>query len=201
LVVIRQADLAAYATSFEAPAEPFGRAELLDHHAIIVGIAGQAASILPARFPTWLADGETLRRELLRRQAEFVEALERVRGRAEIAVTAVWTAASAAGELAPVEAATPGRTYLLGRQQAFAGDDARRARGRALADQIEALVGSDLVEVRHQVCPSGQVAVSSAVLVPRESAEHVRARLTRAEQDVRILVNGPWPPYTFASVV
>ena len=45
------------------------------------------------------------------------------------------------------------------------------------------------------------VALSSAVLVARASAEDVKNRLIRAEQDVRILVNGPWPPYTFATVV
>jgi hypothetical protein len=39
------------------------------------------------------------------------------------------------------------------------------------------------------------------VLVPRASAENVTKRLTRSEQDVRILINGPWPPYTFADVV
>ena len=35
--------------------------------------------------------------------------------------------------------------------------------------------------------------------MPRESAVSVKARLIRAERDVRILVNGPWPPYTFAT--
>src|SRR6267378_2805211 len=79
LVVVRQADVSAYATLLEAPADPFGRADLLDHHEIIVGLAEHVASILPARFPTWLANEEALRAELLRRQAEFLEALERVR--------------------------------------------------------------------------------------------------------------------------
>jgi hypothetical protein len=70
-----------------------------------------------------------------------------------------------------------------------------------LADQTERVVGSELVDVRHQVCPSVTVALSSALLVPRDRAEQIKARLIRQEQDVRILVNGPWPAYTFASVV
>ena len=70
-----------------------------------------------------------------------------------------------------------------------------------LADELERLVANDLVEVRHQICPSATVALSSAVLVPRTRAEKIRAQLIRAEQDVRILVNGPWPPYTFGNVV
>jgi hypothetical protein len=198
LIVVRHAELAAYASHFDAPAENFGRADLLAHHDIISRLAAQM-DVLPARFPTWLADEDAVRRELDRRRGDLVEALERVRGRVELAVTAVWTEAPA--EIPPPAAATPGRKYLLGRQQAFSGSDQRRVRARALADNTERLIGSDLVEIQHQICPSATVALSSAVLVPRASAENVKGRLARAEHDVRILINGPWPPYTFAAVV
>jgi hypothetical protein len=189
--------MSAYASRFDAPAENFGRADLLAHHDIISGLAAQM-DVLPARFPTWLADEETVRSDLDRRRGDLVAALERVHGRVELAVTAVWTAAP---DEIPPEADTPGRKYLLARQQAFSGSDQRRERARALADQTERLIGSDLVEIQHQVCPSATMALSSAVLVPRESAENVKARLAREEHDVRILINGPWPPYTFADVV
>ncbi len=198
LIVVRHADLAAYASSFGAPAENFGRADLIAHHEIISRLAAEM-DVLPARFPTWLADEEALRRELDRRRGDLGEALARVRGRVELAVTAIWT--EAPGELPLPEATTPGRKYLLGRQQAFSGSDKRRARARALAHETERLTGDDLVEVRHQVCPSATVALSSAVLVPRANAEAVKIRLARGERDVRILINGPWPPYTFADVV
>jgi hypothetical protein len=198
LIVVRHAEMSAYASRFDAPVEHFGRADLLAHHDIVSALSAQI-DVLPARFPTWLADEQALRGELERRQADFGAALERVRGRVEIAVTALWT--DDPDDQRPPEAPTPGRKYLLGRQQAFTGGDRRRARGRQLADEMERLVGNDLVEIRHQVCPSPSVALSSAVLVPRASAENVRKRITRAEQDVRILINGPWPPYTFADVV
>jgi hypothetical protein len=199
LAIVRHAELCAYATWFDPPSEPFGRADLLEHHAIISRLDRIVESVLPARFPTWFADEEALTAELGRRQTDLLEALERVRGRAELAVTAIWS--EPAQQSPPPEAATPGRKYLLERQQAFAGTDKRRERAQALAEQTERLVGNDLVEVRHQLCPSATVALSSALLVPRGTAEMVKARLIRAEQDVRILVNGPWPAYTFATVV
>ncbi len=198
LIVVRHAELSAYASRFDAPAENFGRADLLTHHDIISCLAAQV-DVLPARFPTWLADEEAMHAELDRRRDDLVGALERVRGRVELALTAIWTAAP--GELPPPAAATPGRNYLLGRQQAFSGSDQRRVRARALADDTERLIGSDLVEIQHQICPSATVALSSAVLVPRASAENVKVRLVREVRDVRILINGPWPPYTFAAVV
>jgi hypothetical protein len=198
LIVVRHAEMSAYASRFEAPVEHFGRADLLAHHAIVSGLSAQI-DVLPARFPTWLADEDALRAELERRQMDFGAALDRVRGRVEIAMTVMWTTLPESET--PPEAATPGLKYMLGRQQAVTGSDRRRARSRQLAEELELLVGLDLVEIRHQVCPSTTVALSSAVLVPRASAEDVKKRITRAEQDVRILINGPWPPYTFADVV
>jgi len=191
--------LAAWATQFSEAPVTFGRADLLEHHALVSRLSADHAGVLPARFPTWLADAQALRAELERRQADFAAALERVRERVEIAMTVLWR--SLPEHEPPPEAATPGRKYLLGRQQAFSGSDRRRARARQLADETERLVGDDLVDVRHQVCPSATVALSSAVLVPRERAENVKVRLARKEPDVRILINGPWPPYTFADVV
>jgi hypothetical protein len=199
LVRIEGAGLAAWATELTETAESFGRADLLEHHEIISRLAAQLDGVLPARFPTWLADADALRGELTRRQCELVEALDRVRGRVELAVTALWT--TAGEEEPPPEAATPGLQYLLTRQHAFSGSDRRRARAQELLEQIGRLVGTELIDVRHQLCPSATVALSSALLVPRARAEIIKTRLIRPEQDVRILVNGPWPPYTFATVV
>ncbi len=56
------------------------------------------------------------------------------------------------------------------------------------------------MDVRHSLCPSQSVGLSSALLVKRSRAADVQARLVRTQHDVRILVNGPWPPYTFAAV-
>jgi hypothetical protein len=55
------------------------------------------------------------------------------------------------------------------------------------------------VDSRRQICPSKDVAVTLALLVPRGNADSVKRSLPRAASDVRILVNGPWPPYTFAT--
>src|SRR5438445_9505116 len=85
LVVVRHAELSAYASRFDLPAENFGRADLLAHHDIISRLAAQV-DVLPARFPTWLADEAAVRAELDRRRVDLVEALERVRGRIEIGV-------------------------------------------------------------------------------------------------------------------
>ena len=200
LAIVQHAELSAYASCLDAASEPFRRADLLEHHDLISALASQAEGLLPARFPTWFADRDALRRELERRHDDLVAGLARVRGRVELAVTAVWTTAELEVGVPP-EALTPGRKYLLERQREFGASERRRARARELADDLERRLANDLVEVRHEICPSPTVAVSSAVLVARIHAEKIKARLIRAEQDVRILVNGPWPAYTFVNVV
>jgi hypothetical protein len=181
----------------------FERLDLIHHHEIVSQIHARADACLPARFPTCLADEAALRREIERRAAALSAALERVRGRSELAVTGVWLAGLAGG--APQAASHndtegPGTHYLLARQRAIAGSDRRRARATEIAAETEALAGDLLVAAHRTVCPSPRLAFSSALLVPRDAAGGLSSRLSRAREDVRILVNGPWPPYTFANV-
>jgi hypothetical protein len=187
--------LIAWVTNVPLEGERLGRADLLDHHRIISALHAQFEACLPARFPTELAEDA-----LRQKRAELADALERVRGRAELAVTALWNTPLDAEPSSEVEGAAVGTRYLLQRRQVLVGSDGRRGRAREVADEIERLVGSELVEARRQICPSREVAVSLALLVPRIKAESVKKSLPREGSDVRILVNGPWPPYTFAAL-
>jgi hypothetical protein len=197
-VRIEQGALMAWATEFSDTEPTFTRDDLLAHHALVAEIFACEEAILPARFPTLVDDQDTLCERLRSRQDTLTAQLERVRGCCELAVTMLWTSADVAQPA--VEADSPGRRYMAQRQLAFAGSDRRRARARELADQLDRSVGADLISARHTVCPSASVGLSSALLVKRSRAEPVQMRLVHTRDDVRILVNGPWPPYTFAAV-
>ena len=151
---------------------PFTKEDLLEHHRIVSEIFARVNACLPMRFPTLTEDLSSLD------PVVFAEQLERVRDACELAITAVWVDASAP---------QTGREYLL-----------RRAHAEGVADDIEACIGDALLDASRAVCPSSKVAVSLAALVRRDHAETVKARIPRGAVDVRILVNGPWPPYTFA---
>jgi len=172
----------------------FTREDVLDHHSVVSEVFEGVEACLPARFPTLVEDETALREQLEPRKEMLAQQLEAVRGACELAVTAVWT------EIEPStsegdEAATPGRQYLL-RQ---ASSQRRRDRADALADSLEQQVGADLLEAKRQVCPSENVALSLALLLRRASVKDIQGRLGGdVGTDVRILVNGPWAPYTFA---
>lgn len=186
--------LAAYASEFEAEPGAFAPPDLLANHALIATLD----DCLPMRFPTWLDDDAALRKLLAERQADLTAALARLRGTAELAVTLTWIMPPAPAQ--PIAAGTPGTRYLLERGRALAASEQRRQRAEALRDLVELVAAPDLKSAQHRLAPSAAVALSSALLIPRCKAVDLRARVVEAlgsQQDVRILVNGPWPPYTF----
>jgi hypothetical protein len=198
LVRVDMDGLTAWASALPAEPAAFTRDDVLDDHRVVTQICEHVSACLPARFPTLVSDEATLRTQLAARAEELRRHLELVSGACELAVTAVWTTREEPST--NVDADTPGRRYMLRRQAALAGSERRHARASEVADTLERQAGAALRRAERRVCPSAEVAVSLALLVERAAADDVRARLSLGStQDVRILVDGPWPPYTFAT--
>jgi hypothetical protein len=178
------------------PGQKFDRAAMLAHHDLIARLHARSEACLPARFPTLLDDGAAIRALLERKEPELVATLQRVRGRSELAVTALWTEARPREPLP--ETTTPGRRYMLERQHAAS----ERAVANALAEEIERIAGAEVVEVQRRICPREGVATSVALLVPSDTARALREQILNigAERGLRILVNGPWAPYSFVKL-
>jgi hypothetical protein len=197
LIRVDEGALSAWATLFSSAVPTFTRDDVMEDHRVVNFVFERVSACLPARFPTVVEEG-VLRGGLATRAEHLERQLELVQGACELAVTAVW---SAREELSTdVDAETPGRRYLLRRQAALAGSERRHARASELADVLESLVGPGLRQAQRQVCPSAEVALSLALLVERDVVDDVRVRLSLySALDVRILVHGPWPPYSFAT--
>jgi len=154
----------------------------------IARLADDLPSILPARFPTVVADEEELAFILRSREPSLREALRRVRGRAQFTIRMNDAEPSPPP---PLPSRGNGTAYLRWRRdvQALAahahGFDPVRA-------AVQRWVKEERVE-RH----AGVVSVYR--LVPRRSAAAYRAALVRAAADaqVRCRVTGPFPPYAF----
>jgi hypothetical protein len=187
----------AWASQAANDSQAFTREDLIEHHRIVCDIHQRVEGCLPARFPRWFADESELRQRLAARGDEFTRQLVRVRGCSELAVTGVWTSSD---EVECVKASTPGRQYLLERQRVVAGSERQRARARDIEERLIEPICPHIREVDIRLCPSPAIAFSIAILVSRGMAGWVMERVSCGEQDVRILVNGPWPPYSFAGV-
>jgi hypothetical protein len=139
---------------------------------------------VPARFGTRFADVAALQTALTERLERLCAAIERVRGRSELAVTALWIAAPAIAD------GGPGTRYLRDRQ-------AREQIARHVADEVERAAAA--VETRRALNPRPDVAASMALLVERANEATVAQRVNDLDpaDGVRILVSGPWAPYSF----
>ena len=182
------------------------RADAFAHHELVARLCDGTAC-LPVRFGTWLADEAAARRSLDAGGPGFVAALERVGQRQEVALTLLWREApTVAGRgRAPAPpgggGSGTGRAFLVSRRDAQHASDERREAAEALAGRLADELATDRADVRHESCPSAEVAVSMSLLAPRGGADALKARAVAAVADlalVRGVVSGPWPPYSFS---
>jgi len=174
------------------------RDDAFAHHDL-VGVLCDAGPCLPVRFGTWLADETVARRSLESDQDRFVAAVDRLGDRREVAITLLWRdAASPEGRGHAV--APSGRAFLERQRAAHAVTDERRKTAEGWAEALARELAVDQADVRHESCPSAEVALSMSLLARRDEADALKARATAAVSaidGVRGVVSGPWPPYSF----
>ena len=181
-----------------APDIKLERPDALEHHRLVERICA-AQPCLPVRFGTAFATSDDARASLDKRAPALRAALARVAGKSELALTLLWREPSAPVVIEPV--AGPGRQYMEARRAEFAAREGRQARAKDLVEKVITELAIERQLVWHETCTSENVAVSLAVLVPTELAGKRRAELEEIAAgfaDVVPVVNGPWPPYTFA---
>ena len=201
-------ELELWATRWDA--EPsLSRDDAFAHHDLVV-ILCDGGACLPIRFGTWLADEAAARGSLESEQERFIAAVDRLEDRREVAVTLLWPEAGTsagmtadAGDRRPsptAEVGGPGRAFLEGRRAVQVGSDERRRQAEALAVRLVEELAVEQGDVRHETCPSSEVALSMSLLARKDEADALKARAMTAVAGlagVRGVVSGPWPPYTF----
>ncbi|TMC44040.1 MAG: hypothetical protein E6J23_08930 [Chloroflexi bacterium] len=181
-----------------APDMKLERPDALEHHRLVERICA-AQPCLPVRFGTAFASVDAARASLDKRSEVLHAALARVSGKSEVALTLLWRRRPAPVE--PVAGPGPGRRYLEMRRAEESERESQQARAASLVERILAELAVERPLVWHETCTSPSVAVSLAVLVPTEEALQRKADLARIVagfDDVTPVLNGPWPPYTFA---
>jgi hypothetical protein len=174
------------------------RDDAFAHHDL-VAVLCDAGPCLPVRFGTWLATEEAAQRSLDDGEARFAAAVDRLGDRQEIAVTLLWREApSQAGRGEAV--ASSGKAFLDRKRALHAATDDRRRTAEDLATALRSALPTDQADVRHETCPSAEVALSMSLLARKDEAGALKARATAVVavlDGVRGVVSGPWPPYSF----
>jgi hypothetical protein len=161
------------------------------HHERVVEAIMATRAVLPLRFGTQLEHEEQLTALLAARGGELTRSLERVRGKTELGVRVIPVPPPSGGG----DDESTGRGYLLARV------DAHRQRQDALRD-VHAALGA-LAEASCIRQPGAAPAILvAAYLVDSERVTEFRRqahRLVGRPPGTRMMVTGPWPPYSFAT--
>jgi hypothetical protein len=176
---------------------PQTRAAALRHLEVIEVVAAEL-EVLPVRFGSDHRDEASLRTKLGAEHA-LRSALERVAGRVEFVVRADPTPgppSPAAEAVAGQGEVGAGRAYLEQRRAV------ERAAAHRSAELLE-LVRSATVDLEREAAATvetvGRFGPERCFLVPRDAAASFDARARAAAgSDGRLVVGGPWPPFTFA---
>jgi hypothetical protein len=181
-------------------------------HGAIVEELQQRGPTLPVRFGTVVADPEAVAQALAERYAELTADLARLGDKVEFGLTVLWDPprgeddGHAAGPAHPMDddgvRPGPGTEYLQARLAVSRRDAARREVGRTIAREIDTTLGSQVLDRRCSIAPTDRLAVRAAFLIePTRFAACQQAihEVRRQRPELRILVSGPWSPYSFVS--
>jgi hypothetical protein len=176
-------------------------------HGAVVEALQQRGPTLPVRFGTVVSDAEAVARALAEHRTELATDLARLGDKVEFGLTVLWDRAPgddddpsdeaiACGDVAH----TPGTRYLRARLAALRRDEAGRQRAETLARELDAELASLILDRRRSIAPTERLAMRAAFLIEParfDACQQAVAAVRRRHQDVRVLVSGPWSPYSF----
>ena len=163
------------------------RPGMLRCHERVVTSAMEAGPVLPMRFGTLVGGDHELHAVLSERGVELERALDRVRGRVELGVSALWPRAVAE----PV--AETGRAFLVAKLE-------RRDAARRIARELHSRLVELAIDARCTLLPREDTPFAGAYLVDRgrvDGFERVAEALGLAQDEVELVLTGPWAPYSF----
>jgi Gas vesicle synthesis protein GvpL/GvpF len=211
--LIAHGNLAAAATLVDPTGLQPSTESVLTHEEVVERL-GETVPLLPVRFGTVFADKAGVVAVLAKQYDTLLADLLRLGDKVEFGLTVLWPGsesdagedASVEGQISPPHATSdppgPGTQYLRARVMAQRRDAARRARAQELSDFLEAQFAPFTLNSRRTILPTPRIAVRAAYLLhPRnvEAYHEAFERSRKTHPEVRFLLNGPWPPYSFVS--
>jgi hypothetical protein len=189
--------------------------EVARAHNDVVFAAASRGTVAPMRLVTIYADDDSVRTRIEELHDRLTEALDRVEGRREWSVKVFTTASgpARADEDAPAAVGSgpgSGAAYLRRKREQATRRQAAREQSIELAGKVHDELAARAVATR-QLAPQDPrltghtetMLLNGAYLVPIDEGEQFRAtvdRLGTLHPELTLEVEGPWPPYSFATL-
>jgi hypothetical protein len=195
-------DLSAVVSVCGTDAFAVNRRNALAHHEVVRSIT-EKTTPLPARFGT-LVTVEQLRIYVSTHQQAIKAKLAHVRGGVEMTVRMIRALANTPQESQTEETIGPGTAFLLEKRREILREKTGAAQREQLSTWLHERLGDLIKEQKISITPSETVILARADhLIDRAKVQEYRGKMGAAIQerpDIRFLVSGPWPPYSFANI-
>ncbi|MFN8636747.1 MAG: GvpL/GvpF family gas vesicle protein [Chloroflexota bacterium] len=178
-------------------------------HGAIVEALQQCGPTLPVRFGTVVPDAEAVVCALEERHPELYSALTWLGDKVEIGLTVLWDHLpdddDPRSKGSPDDDGTehgPGARYLRRRLVVARREEARRQIARTIVRELDAALGTLVLDRRCSLAPTERLAIRAAFLIEPirfDACRHAIAEVRERHPDLRVLVSGPWSPYSFVS--
>ena len=202
-IVEFEEDLSALVSVCPSDAFQVNRKNALAHHEVVRTITQQTTP-LPARFGTLVTVAQ-LRHYVSTHQQAIKAKLTHVRGRVEMTVRMIHTTeANLSHDAVNENVLGPGTAFLLEKRRKVLREEAGAAQKDQLSEWLRDKLGDLIKDEKISVVPSETVMLARADhLIERGNIPQYRERMARAVEErpeIRFMVSGPWPPYSFANI-
>lgn len=202
--LIKFEDLSAFVSVCRVAVFPASRKNALAHHEVVRSINKQTTP-LPARFGTLVTDQQLRNYVLVHRQALKAK-LAHVRGCAEMNVKMIGKIArtDAPQSITVGQELGPGTTFLLKKRTEILNEEAGVLQKGQFSEWLHEKLSDLIKDEQISLVPSHTVILAKADhLIERTNIQEYRDRMARAvaeRPEVRLMVSGPWAPYSFANI-
>ncbi len=188
--------LAAAVSEVEVPTATPSVASLLVFERVVEAMHARQ-TVIPLRHGCLMENEDQIVRLLQERRPEYETLLSRLHGMTEMGIRLLWPAQAV--PLPPLPE-SPGSAYLASLRHRYNSPDTLAPEEGHCADRMAAALAKFSAEERREISPSAQGRlVSMYFLVRKSGAEAFRrqAREIAPPRGVKLLLSGPWPPYSF----
>ena len=202
--IVKFEDLSALISVCKSEAFQVTRKNALAHHEVVSSIT-EHTTPLPARFGT-LVTVEQLSNYVSTHHQAIKAKLAHVRGGVEMTVRMIRTinGADTSQEAKNEDMPGPGTEFLLEKRKKIVHEEAGVAQKEQLSAWLREKLGNLIKEEKISLVPSKTVIMARADhLIERVNIQEYRTRMAKAVEErpeIRFMVSGPWPPYSFANI-
>jgi len=168
-------------------------------HARVIADCFKMSTVLPFRFGTVFSDDEALRRSIRSNQRQFLNNIDRLRGKAEMHLK-VMVDDCCREETRPVLMDRVGKEYLSSLRENATRQRERQTRARAVSVQMHRMFAPLDEEVTCRRTDTGKMVLDIAHLIDHKGIERYQNKYSSASllmKDCQMQLSGPWPPYHF----